>query len=375
MLARLSRLARGRAGHRRCDLLARHGSLAHRPSGRCGPAGAVLESPVLPETAMTSTALQAVPIPSRRGGRSRHGPGLGAAVALALACTGCAAPLVVQRVAPGEPPPPGLAYPLAYTRFEITVTRTLQACDAQGATVEVRVEAGAGHAAPDPAHHYVLRPGPGQAFWVTAAKAGYAPTGALKSFNASLDDRSAQAASAAAVVLRRFDWLGMLAGAARPPDCTALRTAAARQVERFQWPADGDSVSSLRPAPMPMAWPAAVHQPALHLRLVDEEGQALAPAAGAVAPAALPGLPYRLPRPARLQVCESDCSLAAPLLDLAVTVVQGGPLYLLPCEGHSLGRSQCMLEMNAAGATTAAGFGQARSPAEAGAGLAKDLLR
>lgn len=327
---------------------------------------------------MSFSAPSPGPYSPRRGGPGACGwPGLRAMAAgvLALAGAGCAAPLVVQGVAPGAPPPPGLAYPLAYTRFEITVTRTLQACDAQGATLEIRVEAGAGHAAPDPAHLYVLRAGPGSPLWVTSAKAGYAATGALKSFNASLDDRSAQAASAAAAVVRRFGWLGMLAGAAKAPECAALHTAAARQVERFPWPPDGDTVSTLRPTPVPPAWPAAVHAPALHLRLASEDGQAWVPAPPSTAPATLEGLPYRLPRAARLQVCEADCSLAEPLLDVPVTVVQGGPLYTLPCAGHALGRSTCVVEMNAAGGTTAAGFGQPRSPAEAGAGLARDLLR
>lgn len=293
---------------------------------------------------------------------------------LALLATGCAAPLIVQRLAHDEIPPPGLVYPLAFTRFDITVTRTMVGCDADGATVETKVEGGAGHAAPDPARTYLVRPGPGLAWWQADARVAYAASGAAKGFNASMEDRSAQAASALVTVLRRFGWLGALAGAARAPDCAIAGRAAPRQVARFHWPPDGDTFEGEPPAPLGSAWPAAIHIPPVHFRLVAGDGQ---PFRGRdePAPQALPGVPYRLPVAARLQACEGPCEGALPLFDAEVSIVQGGPVYVLPCEASAFSASRCVLAMDAAGGATAAGFGQSRAPAEGAAAAGKDILR
>jgi hypothetical protein len=108
---------------------------------------------------------------------------------------GCATELRTVRVTePEQIPPAGAPYNLTFTQYEITITRRLSGCSGDlTATVEATA---INKEVRDPSREYVIDFAALRSFFKTSNIAvEYHPNGALKSVNASAEDKSATVAS------------------------------------------------------------------------------------------------------------------------------------------------------------------------------------
>lgn len=128
----------------------------------------------------------------------------GAGCAL-LALSACTTHLDVDHALPSDPASRrGIAYFLPFTQFDTKTTWTLAACDAQGIP-EIAVSfAATPVSAPDPDHLYTIDYSSLDAISKTSSvKVDFHDSGAIKSINASAEDRTAEIAGKAISEPRR----------------------------------------------------------------------------------------------------------------------------------------------------------------------------
>lgn len=389
-------------------------------------------------------------------------------LAIALGASGCTSTMKVTRVKAAPETRTGVVYQLPYSRFDVTVTRVVTACEPTAITLETSAEVGTAATAPDPSQTFTVDNNSlNGVFRIGAVKAEYGKLGQVKSFNATAEDRTAQvisslvsgvfkiaslrlpgigrgaetgvmnnnkpppeipcsgdvtktlaaitaattdlgqasaqakaAANSYLTIQTRVAALGGVVDEATRKQLVAARTLAdltasamagkkgvldrlkgsLTDTQAFSWPPDGSTFAGSITATVglmdkwknpnykgPEEEPGAV---LLRLAINTPDKVFQRPADDQDDPR---GLPYRMPRPGYLYVCDADCSPKGQLAVLPAHILQVGTTFFLPCESQTFGSTSCAFTSDESGVPTSVGTERKTSAAETLANLGKDV--